>query len=131
MLHIEKNTDAADSPHWHKLPYTIRKTAFEHHKFIIRCFEWHNKVQDVLAQACLNCQLKRLSVEMDRTVSFLSKQFCFLVVARLNSRRESENTASTLIFDEPVAEYCMALSTKGTSVDHIIIFVKASLFLFF
>ena len=104
MLHIEKYTDAAGSPHWHKLPFTIRKTALEHHKFLIRCFERHIKVQDVLAQACFNCELKSLSVEMDRTVSFLSKQFCFLVVARLNSLRESENTASTLIFDEPVAE---------------------------
>lgn len=55
---------------------------------------WHER--------CLNCER---GVEIDRTV-FLSKQFCFfVVVARLNSRKESENKAGAVIFDVSVAEY--------------------------
>ena len=42
MPNREKNTDAAD--HWQKLHTQKRKTALEHHKFIINCFEWHSEV---------------------------------------------------------------------------------------
>jgi len=51
------------------------------------------------------------------------------VVVTLNSHTP-ENAADTVIFDESVAEWCMALSTKGISVDDITIFIKVTFFIF-
>ena len=61
----------------------------------------------------------------------MSKQLsvCSVVVTRLNSQMP-ENAKGAVIFDESVAERCMELSTKGTSVDDITIFIEVPFVLF-
>ena len=57
-----------------------------------------------LHKLCLNCELRSLRVEMDRTFFVQNSSVFSVVVARLNSRTESEKNGRQSIFDESFAE---------------------------